>query len=385
MASPDDLMTAAVERTGLTDFGDDAFREGLTILLRGLDAARLNARGEGFLLARIVGYLDQRLQVEDWYRRHPETDDVQIEAPLFGLGLPRTGSTALACLLAQDPNVRYVRRWESSAPCPPASTVNGPDPRIPADERVEVGSRFHVPHNTHDPMECLDIMAMDFKSQIYQAFAMIPEYSEWIATGADFTSTYRFQRRVLKLMQFGEPARRWRLKSPAHVLSLDALNAVFPDARFVMTHRDPTDVLLSVIDLYADMVGGFSDHIDRHYLGRLNVEQWSLGIERTLEFRAAGADGRFYDIDFRAMQADPIGEVRGLYAWLDEPLSEQFERQMASWWADNAAHREPSHRADAAAFGLDLEQVRPRFARYIEQVPTWTDRATSGPRSGQNV
>lgn len=379
MASPDELLTAAMAKTGLRDFGDDSFREGLTILLRDLRSARLNARGEGFLYPRIVGYLEQRLQVEDWYRRHPEIDDVTIEAPLFGLGLPRTGSTALSCLLAQDPDIRYVRRWESAEPCPPASTVSGVDPRIPDEEQAVVGSRFQVPHNTHDPMECLDIMAMDFKSQIYQAFATIPEYSEWLATGADFTSTYRFEKRVLKLMQFGEPPRRWRLKSPSHVLSLGALDTVFPDARFVMSHRDPTDVVLSVVDLYADMVGGFSDHVDRPYLGRLNVDQWSLGIDRTMAFRAeGGADDRFYDIDFRAMADDPIGEVRGLYAWLGEPVGAEFERRMTSWWEHNAANHEPGHRADPTDFELHDYEVRPRFAYYVECARRWTDRERGG-------
>jgi hypothetical protein len=119
-------------QTGLADFGEDSYAEGLDILLTALrDEARLNERGQAFLHQRIAGYLSQRLQVEDWYRRHPEIDDVPITAPLIGLGLPRTGSTALSMLLAQDPDVRYLRRWESSQPCPPPSTVQGADPRIP--------------------------------------------------------------------------------------------------------------------------------------------------------------------------------------------------------------------------------------------------------------
>jgi hypothetical protein len=374
VASSDDLTAAAVRHTGLADFGDDSFREGLGLLLADLDSARLNARGEGFIYPRLVRYLEQRLHVEDWYLRHPEIEDIPVEAPLFGLGLPRTGSTALSCLLAQDPNVRYVRRWESSEPCPPSSTVVGDDPRVTEDERVLVGSRFHTPHNTHDPMECLDIMAMDFKSQIFQAFAAVPKYSEWLVSDADFTSTYRFEKRVLKLLQFGERPRPWRLKSPSHVLSLEALDSVFPDARFVMTHRDPTDVLLSVVELYADMVGGFSDVCDRRYLGRLNVEHWSVGMERAVKFRDGGAGHRFYDIDFRVMAADPIGEVRGLYTWLGEPVSAEFEQQMGSWWEHNAANREPSVRADPADFGLDLDAIRPLFADYVDHARRWTQR-----------
>ena len=142
MTSYDDVVGAAVAQTGLDDFGDDFFREGLEILLKSLrDEARLNARGEAFIYPRIVGHLAQRLQVEDWYRRHPEIDDVPIEPPLIGLGLPRTGSTALSMLLAQDPNVRYLRRWESSQPCPPPSTVAGQRSahtgRRGADDRLE--------------------------------------------------------------------------------------------------------------------------------------------------------------------------------------------------------------------------------------------------------
>ena len=368
MASATDLMARAVARTGLDDFGDDAFREGLDILTTALrDEARLNDRGEAFVYQRLELHLSQRLQVEDWYRRHPEIDDEPIVAPLFGLGLPRTGSTALSFLLAQDPAVRYLRSWESAQPCPPPSTVQGEDPRIPPDARpIVVGSRHHVPNDIRGPMECLDLMALDFKSQIFQAYAQIPSYSRWLCDEADFTSTYLYERRVLKLLQWGEPRRPWRLKSPAHVLSLGHLDRVFGDARFVMTHRDPTDVMLSVVDVYADIVGGFTDHLDRRYLGELNVAQWSTGIARTMAFRSGGADDRFYDIDFRAMQADPIGEVRRLYAWLGEPVGEEFETRMRAWWAENAAKRESHPKADPEAFGLDFTAIRPLFADYVD-------------------
>jgi hypothetical protein len=365
--------------TGLDDFGDDAFREGLEILIRSLcREARLNARGEAYIYPRIGQHLRQRLQVEDWYRRHPEIDTVPLAAPLFGLGLPRTGSTALSFLLAQDPRIRYLRSWEAAQPCPPPSTVHAADPRIPSElQEVQAGSRRHVPADPRGPMECLDLMALDFTSQIFQAFAHIPTYSDWLVNNADFTSTYRYQRRVLKLLQWGEATRPWRLKSPAHVLSLEYLDRVFPDARFVMTHRDPTDVLLSVADVYADIVGGFSDHVDRHYLGALNVEQWSVGMERACTFRAGGANHRFFDIDFRAMTSDPVGEVRRLYAWLGEPVSADFEDGMRRWWVHNAAHREPSTHADPEQFGLDLDRIRPLFARYVACAQQWTVQPVS--------
>ena len=370
--APTALMDEASEQTGLADFGDDSFAEGLEILLSSLrDEARLHDRGQAFLHQRIVGYLSQRLQVEDWYRRHPEIDDVEITAPLICLGLPRTGSTALSMLLAQDPDVRYLRRWESSQPCPPPSTVRGADPRIPPDGGEMIGTRHHVPGDAHGPMECHELMALDFKSHIFQSFAEIPSYSTWLVQRADLTPTLAYQRRVMKLLAWGEPQRAWRLKCPSHVLWLDALDSAFPDARFVMTHRDPTDVILSVADLYADIIGSLSGEIDRRYIGRLNVEHWSLGMDRALKFREVAGD-RFYDIDFRAMQDDPIGEVTGLYAWLGVPVGEQFEARMQSWWAQAAAEREPSSHADPVAFGIDFDEVRPRFAAYVDSARRWT-------------
>ena len=177
---------------------------------------------------------------------------------------------------------------------------------------------------------------------------------------------------MLKLLQWGEPAKPWRLKSPAHILWLEDLDRAFPDARYVMTHRDPTDVMLSVVDVYADIAGRFTDHLDPFYLGRLNVEHWSVGMQRAIAFRDGGADPSFYDIDFRAMQSDPIAEIRGLYGWLGEPVTDEFESSMRRWWAANAESREPSPTRTPRNFGLDLDQVRPLFADYVERSKEWT-------------
>jgi len=376
------LLAAAREETGLDDFGDDSFREGLerlvTAVQREATLSEIGAVGMPRLLVHLLG---QRLQIEDWYRRHPEIEDERIEAPLIGLGLPRTGSTALAFLLAEDPNARSLRRYEGTEPCPPPSTVQGPDPRIARAEAqdemmAQVAPRMAslVPSTPTGPYECQDLMGLDFKSWYFQAYAHVPSYSQWLVYEADLTSTYRYERRALKLLQWGEPRRPWRLKCPNHLAHLEALDAAFPDARFVMTHRDPSEVIVSVADVYAEVGRLFGKDVDLHYLGAMNVEHWSTAIERGLAFRDAGNDHRFYDMDFRAVQRDPIAEVRGLYAWLDEPVSDAFERGMRRWWAENAETREQNVHPDAADFGIDLAQVRPRFAEYVDRVAKWTAR-----------
>ncbi|MGO8848955.1 sulfotransferase family protein, partial [Mycobacterium sp.] len=205
----------------------------------------------------------------------------------------------------------------------------------------------------------------------FQAFAHIPTYSRWLLD-ADLTPTYTYERRTLKLLQWGQPRRPWRLKCPSHLLFLPHLDKEFPDARYVWTHRDPTDVILSVADLYAEFGQMTSNTVDRTYLGQLNVEHWSLGMQRALAFREAGNNHRFFDLDFTAVQRDPISEVKRLYAWLGEPVSAEFEAGMQAWWQAEAASRLPNAHPEAAVFGVNVEAVRPLFADYIQRMATWT-------------
>jgi hypothetical protein len=386
----EELLDAARSETGLADFGDDSFREGLEVLVGSLrDEAHLNELGAMVLRMRIIGALSTRLHVEDWYRRHPEIDDVVIAPPLVGLGLPRTGSTALSFLLAADPRTRSLRTWESAEPCPPPSTGEGIAERIAraemgiaAQDAITPRLRYLVPASATGPMECLELMGLEFKTQIYHAMARMPTYASWLLE-ADLVPAYAYEKRVLKLLQWGEPARPWRLKTPVHLLYLDAFDQVFPDARFVMTHRDPTEVIVSVSDLFAEFRTMMSDEVDLHEIGAEQVDTWSLAMDRALAFRdrADGGranDDRFYDMDFRAMQSDPIGEVRKLYDWLGQPVTEEFEAGMRAWWQEHSATREKNEHPEPATFGLDLATVRPRFAEYVRRMQRWT----SGTRTG---
>ena len=132
MAMVDEVIAEARARQGLTDLGEESFHEGLVALLEGAEeAGSFNELGMAVLRDQVVGLLRTRLSIEDWYRRHPEIDDQEILPPLFGLGLPRTGSTALGFLLGEDPRARSLLAWESGAPTPPPDpATHATDPRI---------------------------------------------------------------------------------------------------------------------------------------------------------------------------------------------------------------------------------------------------------------
>lgn len=369
-----ELIAIAKGESGLENLGEDSFGEGLEILVNAMNGeAGLNPVGEGFVRGAILRYLRQRLEIEEWYRQHPETADVELGPQLFGVSLPRTGSTALSFLLSSDPGIRYLRQWESAQPFPPPSTVAGPDPRRGASQGVlsESGSasRF-TPSGIDGAYECQDLMALSFASQLFIAYAKVPTYNDWLLN-ADLTATYEYERRVLKMLQYGEPVRPWRLKCPTHIIYMDNLDRAFPEAKFVMTHRDPTDVILSVATVYAELHRHFTDKVDMHYVGEMNVNNWATGMERLTAFRdKPGNDERFYDIHFRAMQDDPVGEVRGLYDWLGQPVTPAFEEGMTAFWEENEA-RERYDKPDPSEFGIDYDAVRRRFAGYLERMEKW--------------
>jgi hypothetical protein len=366
------LMGVARSETGLDNFGPDSFLEGLDILLSSLARqAKLNALGDKIIRDRILLHLKQRLQIEHYFKRYPEMNELEVNQPLLGLSLPRTGSTVLSFLLAQDPATRSLFRDEASEPASQVVVEKAGNLRRQSDEdfRRQTGLKTHVPAGENAPAECQDLMALDFKSHIFQAFAQIPRYSEWLLN-ADLSSTYAYQRRALKLLQWQQPLKPWRLKCPTHLLFLNDLNSVFPDSRFVMTHRDPSQVMASVISVYVDIASKFSDSVSIDYMRDLNIEHWSKGMARTLAFRDAGNEDRFYDIDFRAMHADPIAEIRKLYHWLGDPISAEFESAMERWWADNASTREPSQTLATEVLQLDLLALQNTFKDYSERFAT---------------
>jgi Sulfotransferase family len=371
-----ELLSRAQAASALEDFGEDSFREGLEMLVRSADAeARLSERGRLAFDLQIVDLLTWRLRIEHWYRLHPEIDDQQIVAPLIGLGLPRTGSTALSCLLAEDPAARSIRAWEARFPCPPPeSATEVSDPRIAEAQqamrrREEMFPRMKmmVPSSATSPTECQTFMAYDFKSQLFLPFAHIPSYAQWLIHKADLVPTYRYVKRVLKLLQWHCPPTRWRLKNPGHILFIDALVRVFPDARFWMTHRDVSEVIPSVADLYFEMAQAFSDHVDKPFLGRLNVAMWEVGLRRLAAFRDGGQDHRFFDIHFAPFQRDPFPIIEKLYRFLGEELTEETRARMRAWRENTPRDKHGAHRYEASEFGIDPGLVRQQFRFYSER------------------
>lgn len=375
MLNVDELIEQAVERADTDDFGVDTWHEGLEILVQSFNTeASLTELGEQVVTDQLLGFLVNRLEVEACYRAHPEIGKSRIEAPLFGLGLPRTGSTALSFLLAADRRRRSLRTWEANQPCPPPTTATqDSDPRI---ARTQAGLDIvndmfpefagMLPRSATGPQECLLIMALDFRSMVFEGYGTVPSYTDWLLS-CDMVPAYRYHERVLKLLQWRCPPRRWWLKSPAHMASIEALDAVYPDARFVMTHRDVAAVLPSLCALKHALTSPLTSRTDAAALGRRETELWHEALRRTLALRDAGRQERFFDVSFAHMQESPLDAVAELYRAMGDELDTDTLSRMAQWWDDSTSQRRTGPLRDAANFGLDQDALRARFAFYHQR------------------
>ncbi len=367
------LLREARESTGLDDFGPSGWREGLERLLDAAQReARLNAAGRAILRMQIVERLVNRLEVQDWVARHPEVREQRIEAPLILATLPRTGQTAAGWILDRDPRNRSLLRWFAKRPVPPPGPGrNEADPRIAQEAaRVRAIPRpvldMHL-SDAEEPDECHWLISNDFRipHEIYSS--RVPSYYRWVRDEADMRSSYAYYHLQLQLLQSRTPGRRWVLKNSPHLLYLEELHAILPDAIFVQFHRDPLKVLASNCRLALLLRRLQSDEVDPREVGASMLGLLGDYLDRLLLFRARGLSRPWIDLRFRDFVADPLKAMRSVYEAAGIQAEDAVWRSMARWVEQNPRRdltrpRKP----DLEPYGIDPEEARARFATYIE-------------------
>jgi len=378
---PEKMMGRARQLSGLSDFGNDSFREGLEAL-----ADAFNRRDSANTFGRIAfrqyvtGLLITRLRVEDELARHPEILEVPVDRPLFITGLPRSGTTFLHRLMSEDPAGRPLLYWEAVAPAPaPEPETYRADPRI-ARVRHQIrqehalSPRLAVAHETEaeSPEEDNGLHARDFVAPYLGFLFDVPDYVRWLSEVPPdrLLENYRYARRQLQLLSWKVRGDHWVLKSPTHQYSLDALLGAYPDARIIVTHRDPRAVVPSLSSLAASVRGIFADRLDLRDMGEEFLGAVARGTTDAIEARESLDPSRFFDVGYDRLVADPVGVVRDACAHFGQDFGPAFEANARRWLAGNPQHRRGVHRYRLEDFGLDGETVDRHFARYRE----WLER-----------
>jgi hypothetical protein len=373
------LMGEAQQRAdGLQDLGSGPYIENLTRLLASLESeARLNPIGRIIAKERILGHTVNRLNYVNDRKRFPEISKQEIVRPIFIIGMPRTGTTILHDILAQDPANRAPLTWEAMFPSPPPETASfDTDPRIeacaatfPDIDALIPGFKAMHPMGALLTQECVTMMGETMCTPLFHNQFRVPSYEDWVDQEADFGDVYDFHLQQLQHLQSRHMRDRWVLKTGAHMWGLEHLLATYPDARIVFTHRDPVDSMTSYASLTALVRTMGSDEVDRVEIAQDWTARLRRVIEHALEVREARdyPDAIFYDMKFSDFVGDQFNAVQKIYESFDLPMNEKAATRMRAFIDDNPQGKHGAHQYTPEEFGVDPIKVRREFQTYIER------------------
>jgi hypothetical protein len=372
------LMARAERATGLVDWGgslwaEDRFKSRLEALCQGLeDDAQLHDLGRSRAHSRLHVLLCSRLRQVGYHRRmtrHPA-----IVAPLVGTGLPRAGTTFLHGLLASDPGNRVATAAQAAIPIPPPYDVGLDAERTALYQRILDFQGFTAPDVTaiHPyaaaaPEECVFLQEAACGVPL-GAFYNVPGFAAIVARAESGADGYAWQKGMMQSLQGDRPTSRWLLKAPSHVMNMDGLIGIFPDARIFLNHRDPGKVIPSMASLYMKLYSLSSDSsVDPLALGPRLVANWARILDRLDAWRAAHPEVSVFDVHYSSLIADPIGTAEQLYARFGLELGEDAKAAMQEHLAVDHHGKGPARAYGLADFGLTEADIEVAFGEYIER------------------
>lgn len=378
MLDIDELLQAARDQTGLSDFGGDDYIEPLERLVEALNTeAQLNDFGLMRAQMTINAGLTSRLKIVDYLQQHPEVREQQVVKPVFVVGLPRTGTTALHHMLNHDPVNRTLRLWEAQSPVPPPKTATyTTDPRIAKQrEGVDLTEAFlpgfMATHllGAEEPDECYMLLNRNFMSVEYSAMFHIPSYANWLYANLCSRDSYAWHKLQLQLLQSQHPG-LWVLKAPFHQLGLVEILKYYPDAIIVQTHRAPLSLVASGCSFSELLRKSGSYHIDRVEIGRDWMEMLQV-YTRTFEADRAQLEprfpGQFLDVHHDDFVADPWSAIERIYALRGTPLDEKGRAAMARWLAEHPRGKHGKHEYRLEDYGIARTDVAALFGDYARR------------------
>jgi hypothetical protein len=377
---PDELLATARATTGLSDLGaadwpgwEETYRGFLTAAA---DEAHLHLLGRVLTRAEALKMLQTWLRLQEHWRATPAVLAEPVDAPLFVVGPPRTGTTILLELLALDPSLRAPLAWEAVQPLPrlddPVADVAERRRLAEAEQELwaDIDPAFMAMHELASdlPCECVHFLAYDFAGPYWSMHYDTPSFMGWQLEHLETVGrVYRLHRRMLQTFQHGDARRRWLLKSPAHVSTLPQLFAEYPDALVIHTHRDPRKFIASLVSLLGVVRGMRSDAVDVHALGPMMEMTYQFFLDGAIAQRADGSvpADRIVDSHFLDLMADPVGAVHGLYDRLGLPWPAGHDDRIRGYLAAKPKGKHGEHRYTFDDVGLAEDHVRATFAAYV--------------------
>ncbi len=384
------LHRAAYARAGFRSYGSWDIEEPLERLLKAYrDEAALTTLGRITVRELVVSLLDNLLRMEAERAANPRIVEQRIEAPVFIIGLPRTGTTHLHNLISEDPANRAPLTWEVMYPSAGRSAADIARARARTATRLDWADRLAPefmrihPIAPDLPQECIAITAQVFMSIQFHTTHDVPSYQDWLET-APQKLAFDFHHRFLQHLQAkseraasaGSSSQRWVLKAPGHLFALEGLLERYPAARVVHTHRDPLRVMASMASHATVLRRAFSDRADPRRIAADWADRWARALEKFLAVRDGAPREQFLDVPFDAIESDPLGTVERVYDFAGWPLTRDARAAMSRFLAANPKNKHGVHRYTLEQFGLSRSAQAARFRSYCERfdIPVRAER-----------
>ncbi|MGH8806329.1 MAG: sulfotransferase family protein [Noviherbaspirillum sp.] len=378
------LLAAARRATGLNRFGDESFLSPLRTLLKSLEQAQppLNPFGRFHAKSGIVASLKNRLLAQACFEKHPEIRQRKIVAPIIIVGPARSGTTRLQRMLAADSRLQHLKAWEGFNPGP---HIAKPDlGRAERHEEVKrflgVGKRINPGAFRVHPMESEEadeeilLLNHSFCGLSPACLYNIPGYTDWLLAH-DKTDAYRYMADLMKLISWSRgdaEDTRWVMKTPQHMMDLDVLMKVFPDARLVFIHRDPIKTVLSTMSLVWNFSVLNTDFPCRGPIGERWLDVCEEMARRCMKAREAIPAAQQIDVYYEQMNSNWRAVIQQIYGFIGMPLTPGAEHAMANWLAKSESDNHHSgHRYSHDEFGISIDEIdkRMRFFRDRYAIP----------------
>lgn len=361
----DSLIKAARKATGLHDLGNLFWDEPLERMLTSInEEAQLHPIGQFITRQRIINLLSVRLRAEHYFKKHPEILAQDLYPVMLVIGLQRTGTTKLQRLLASDPDNRAILSWEALNPAPVKGDETTGKERIKTAKTSVKALKYMSPGffaihpiEYDAPEEDVLLLDVSFLSQTAEATMHVPSYASWLEE-IDQSVAYEYMVRLLKLLQWQRPAKRWVLKTPHHLEFLDLVNKHFGEVQYIWTHRNIYESVPSFLSMVAYSRRLFSNAVDPQQLAKHWVRKNGYMLSRALEFHEANNHiSLFTDVPYQHLVADSLGVIKRIYADRQEAISPELMQIFNESNRNNPQGKYGVHKYKLSDFGIDESYI----------------------------
>ena len=342
----DYFMKKAIKKSGgLKNWGALEFISGLDALLESVkQLPSTHFIGEITLHTLILNSLINRLRFID-ILNNDSADSLTLNPPIIITGLSRSGTTFMQRLIAFDERNYAFPLWEL---LDPYKNLKGFDSRrIKSNFEIylknillpELDKKHYTRADTKE--ECLLLLANSFHSQLFTDVAPLASYLDWcIRSDRDYA--YREYRDQLKVLQNYHPNKRFVLKAPNHLGSLEEILKYIPEATIIQTHRNPEECINSLGSLRQSLFKMVEGKIDDQEIQRQVLQSFDNETKRNLEFHQKHPN-KVISISYRELTTNPLTTLKNIYKQMDYEWTENLDKRIRKYISENPQNRRGKH------------------------------------------